>query len=363
MARNRPFSDAKQKLPQRFGHRFARPAVGDCPAQCGHVVGLLRGVATLVLEPLAAPSQELKAGGVNVITVDAFERRGLGQALYSAAADMAAGFLPNVETRRGGGHFAGLFGRTWRDTGEPATARADLAGPGRPARRRGPTRLCAGRLHAGRARRLTIEFDGPPRDRLAPVTAQELETSLRRLSGQDVKVTAVTSATRWTDNARQATTYRMGRVLLAGDAAHVHSPFGGLGLNLGIGDTMNLGWKLAATVRGTGPAHLLDTYTAERHPIGERVLQNTRAQLALMRPGPHVDALRDIVSDVMDTDQGNAFFTKMITGLTHTYASGGHPLVGRRAPDLVLADGRKLMEAGAHRGRAPARLNGFGAAP
>ena len=121
-----------------------------------------------------------------------------------------------------------------------------------------------------------VEFDGPPPDRNAPITVEELQGSLRRVSGADVTITAIKTATRFTDNARQATTYRLGRVLLAGDAAHVHSPFGGQGLNLGILDAVNLGWKLAAVVSGRAPAELLDTYTAERHPAAARVLAITR---------------------------------------------------------------------------------------
>jgi 2-polyprenyl-6-methoxyphenol hydroxylase-like FAD-dependent oxidoreductase len=124
------------------------------------------------------------------------------------------------------------------------------------------------------------------------------------VSGVDVTVTAVHSATRFTDNARQASTYRLGRVLLAGDAAHVHSPFGGQGLNLGIGDAVNLGWKLAAVVQGRLPESLLDTYTTERHPIGAWVLDWTRAQIALMRPDSHARALRNVVADLCDTTAG-----------------------------------------------------------
>jgi 2-polyprenyl-6-methoxyphenol hydroxylase-like FAD-dependent oxidoreductase len=195
-----------------------------------------------------------------------------------------------------------------------------------------------------KGRILTVEFDGPPADRDDPVTAQELETSLRRLSQKDVRITGVRTATRWTDNARQATTYRMGRVLIAGDAAHVHSPFGGQGLNLGIGDAMNLGWKLAATIKGTAPEGLLDTYTEERHPLGARVLEMTRAQVALMRPDPLVEALRTVVSDLMDTGEGNRYFTKFISGMTQTYALGDHPLIGRRMPDPELGDGRRIGE-------------------
>lgn len=193
---------------------------------------------------------------------------------------------------------------------------------------------------------LTVEFGGPPADRDAPVTAGELQAALRRASGTGVTITEVHTATRFTDNARQVPDYRSGRVLLAGDAAHVHSPFGGQGLNLGIGDAMNLGWKLAATVHGRAPEGLLDTYTAERHPIGAWVLEWTRAQIALMRPEPHARALRKVVAELTGMVAGTTFFTKKISGVCQRYdLPGGHPLTGRSAPDLELADGSRL---GAH---------------
>ncbi|MFJ6754649.1 FAD-dependent oxidoreductase [Streptomyces sp. NPDC091273] len=200
---------------------------------------------------------------------------------------------------------------------------------------------------------LTVEFDGPPADREAPVTAEELQTSLRRVTGlTDIKVTEVHTATRFTDNARQAADYRAGRVLLAGDAAHVHSPFGGQGLNLGIGDALNLGWKLAAVVRGQAPEGLLDSYTAERHPIGAWVLDWTRAQIALMRPEPHSRALLDAVTELMGTAAGTTHFVKKISGVWQRYdLPGSHRLVGRSAPDLELADGRRLADL-MHEGRA-----------
>jgi 2-polyprenyl-6-methoxyphenol hydroxylase-like FAD-dependent oxidoreductase len=188
---------------------------------------------------------------------------------------------------------------------------------------------------------LTVAYDGPPADRDAPITLAELQANLRYVSGTDVTITAVHSATRFTDNARQASTYRRGRVLLAGDAAHVHSPFSGQGLNLGIGDAVNLGWKLAGTVRGWAPDNLLDSYTAERHPIGAWVLEWTRAQVALMRPDAHTGALRDVITDLMATDDGNTYFIKKLSGVDRHYDLGGHPLVGRRAPDLSLADGTR----------------------
>jgi 2-polyprenyl-6-methoxyphenol hydroxylase-like FAD-dependent oxidoreductase len=192
---------------------------------------------------------------------------------------------------------------------------------------------------------LTVEFDGPPADRDAPITLEELQTSLRNVSGTNVSIRGVMSATRFTDNARQATTYRIGRVLLAGDAAHVHSPFGGQGLNLGIGDAVNLGWKLAATLKGTAPDGLLDTYTTERHPVGAWVLEWTRAQVALMRPDAHTGALRDIVTDLMVTDDGNTYFIKKISGVGLRYDLGdSDDLVGKRAPNLELRDGTRIAD-------------------
>jgi 2-polyprenyl-6-methoxyphenol hydroxylase-like FAD-dependent oxidoreductase len=197
----------------------------------------------------------------------------------------------------------------------------------------------------GPQRVLTVEFDDEPVDRTTPVTAEEIQGSLRRLSGTDVTVLKLHNGTRWTDNARQATTYRMGRVFLAGDAAHVHSPFGGQGINLGIGDAVNLGWKLVAAIRGWAPVGLLDTYTAERHPIGARVLDVTRAQVALMRPDPLTNALRQVVSELMDTEDGNAYFVRMISSVEQRYPAGdGHPLVGKVTPDLELADGTWVGE-------------------
>ncbi|MFF5206248.1 FAD-dependent monooxygenase [Streptosporangium sp. NPDC000396] len=199
---------------------------------------------------------------------------------------------------------------------------------------------------------LTVEFGGTPVDKDVPITAEEIQASIRNVSGADVTVTKVKTATRFTDNARQATTYRRGRVLLAGDAAHVHSPFGGQGLNLGLGDAVNLGWKLAATVRGWAPEGLLDTYTAERHPIGAWVLDWTRAQIALMRPDPHARALRAVVSRLTETVAGTTYFAKMISGVWQRHdLPGDHPLIGGSAPDLELADGSRLADH-LHEGRA-----------
>jgi hypothetical protein len=191
-----------------------------------------------------------------------------------------------------------------------------------------------------------VEFDGGAFHRLQPITREHVEAVLRRVSGTDVGVTALRLAATWTDRARQATEYRTGRVLLAGDAAHVHSPLGGQGLNLGLGDAMNLGWKLAATIRGDAPADLLDSYRSERHPVGAQVLDWSRAQVALMRPSRSSRALEAIIRDLIETRDGATYFAGRVWGLTLRYDLGSpHPLVGRSAPDFELRDGTRL---GAH---------------
>ncbi|GAA4544050.1 FAD-dependent monooxygenase [Amycolatopsis samaneae] len=192
----------------------------------------------------------------------------------------------------------------------------------------------------GKSRVHTVEFTPPP-DRDTEVTAAEIQDSLRRLSGVEVTVTAVHAATRYADTTRQASTYRRGRVLLAGDAAHVHSPAGGQGLNLGLGDAMNLGWKLAAVARGFAPESLVDTYTAERHPIGAWVQRWSMAQTAVSVPGdPRVAALREVLGELLDTPHGATYVLKKIGGgWQHYDLPGDHPLLGRRAPDFVLGDG------------------------
>ncbi|MFF0456303.1 FAD-dependent monooxygenase [Nocardia africana] len=190
---------------------------------------------------------------------------------------------------------------------------------------------------------LTVELDGPPIDRDAPITAAELEASLRRVSGVPVRVSAVHSATRFTDNTRQVPDYRKGRVLLAGDAAHVHSPFGGQGLNLGIGDAVCLGWKLAAVVDGRMDERLLDTYTAERYPVGAWVLEWTRAQVALMRLDRRSKALRAVMSELLSTGDGATTVFKRISGVLHRYHLGGdHELIGTIVPDRDLSDGTRV---------------------
>lgn len=190
-----------------------------------------------------------------------------------------------------------------------------------------------------------VDFDGGAFHRTHPVTREHVQEVLRRVSCTDATVTTLRLATTWTDRARQATTYRRGRVLLAGDAAHTHSPLGGQGLNLGLGDALNLGWKLAATVRGTTPAGLLDTYQEERRPVGQWLMDWTRAQVAVMRPGLHARALESIVRDLAGTPDGATYFAEQLWGISLRYELGGtHPLVGCSAPDFAFADGSRLAD-------------------
>ena len=168
-------------------------------------------------------------------------------------------------------------------------------------------------------------------------TLRDLSEGLIAVYGTDYGIHSPTWITRFTDMTRQAATYRSGRVLLAGDAAHVHSPVGGQGLNMGVQDAVNLGWKLAQVVKGTSPESLLDTYHAERHPVAAGVLRDTMAQVALMRPDDRIEAVRDVVSELLSMDEPRKRFAARMSGLDIHYDLGeGHPLIGRRMPDLDL---------------------------
>jgi 2-polyprenyl-6-methoxyphenol hydroxylase-like FAD-dependent oxidoreductase len=185
-----------------------------------------------------------------------------------------------------------------------------------------------------------LDFTGPPEDRQAPVTREEIEAVLRRISGTDVRVKVLASGSRWADNTRLVDTYRRGRVLLAGDAAHVHSPFGGQGLSLGLVDAANLGWKLAAVIRGEMPESLLDTYTAERRPVAVAVLANTLAQVAILRPDPQSGAMRELVANLMQLDDVNRLISEMMRGLSTRYDLGsGLDDVGRLIGDEPITHG------------------------
>ncbi len=190
-----------------------------------------------------------------------------------------------------------------------------------------------------------VEFDGGAHHRGEPITRDHLQAVLRRISGANIELTAVAHVTTWTDRAYLATEYRRGRVLLVGDAAHIHSPLGGQGLNLGLGDAINLGWKLAATIHGNAARGLLETYQRERRPLAEQILDWSRAQVSLMRPSRSALALRTIVRDLIATPDGATYFAGRVWGVSVRYDLGSdHPLVGRSVPDFVLTDGTRLNE-------------------
>ncbi|MGW3010865.1 rifampin monooxygenase [Streptomyces sp. NPDC001219] len=185
-------------------------------------------------------------------------------------------------------------------------------------------------------------------DRAAP-TLDEFRQQLRAYAGTDFGVHSPRWLSRFGDATRQAERYRVGRVLLAGDAAHIHPPTGGQGLNLGIQDAFNLGWKLAAEVNGWAPDGLLDSYQTERHPVGARVLENTRAQITLLGSEPGPTALRGLLTRLMDFEEVNRYVTEMITAVGVRYDLGeGHDLLGRRLRDVQLKRGRlyELMHGG-----------------
>jgi 2-polyprenyl-6-methoxyphenol hydroxylase-like FAD-dependent oxidoreductase len=191
----------------------------------------------------------------------------------------------------------------------------------------GPARVMVTERHVGSA--------GEP-------TLRDLSDALIDVYGTDYGIHSPTWISRFTDMARQAASYRNGRVLLAGDAAHVHYPAGGQGLNLGVQDAVNLGWKLAQVVKRTSPESLLDTYHAERHPVAATVLRNTMAQVALLRTDDRTNALRDTISGLLGMDEPRKRLAADMSGLGIHYDLGdGHPLLGRRMPDLdlVTADG------------------------
>jgi FAD binding domain len=190
-------------------------------------------------------------------------------------------------------------------------------------------------------------------------TLRDLSEAIIAVCGTDYGIHSPTWISRFTDMTRQAASYRKGRVLLAGDAAHVHSPDGGQGLQTGVQDAVNLGWKLAQVVKRTSQESLLDTYHAERHPVAARVLRNTMASVALRRPDERTKALRETMSELLGMDEPRRRFAAMMSGLDIHYDLGeGHPLLGRRMPDLdlVTANGSLRVFTLLHKAR-PVLLN------
>ncbi|MGH3581014.1 MAG: FAD-dependent monooxygenase [Mycobacterium sp.] len=197
----------------------------------------------------------------------------------------------------------------------------------------------------------TIEYGRAVGSQDGPISLDEVRESLRRIVGVDVPLEAPRKvgahALRRLDglNSRQAELYRVGRVLLLGDAAHVHSPMGGPGLNLGLQDAVNLGWKLADVLAGRAPEELLDTYHSERYPVGERVMMHSMAQLALAAPGPEVGALRTLFGELARQPEVTEHLAHLLAGSDVRYDVGDdHPWAGRLVPDITLDDGRRVAD-------------------
>jgi 2-polyprenyl-6-methoxyphenol hydroxylase-like FAD-dependent oxidoreductase len=201
-------------------------------------------------------------------------------------------------------------------------------------------RLGAGHIGDG-VYRVVVPAEGLAEDRSVPPTLEEFRRQLRAVAGTDFGAHSPRRLSRFGDATRQAERYRVGRVLLAGDAAHVHPPLGGQGLNLGIQDAFNLGWKLAAEVDGWAPEGLLDSYHTERHPVAADVLANTRAQSELISTEPGPRAVRRLLSELMDFEEVNRYLIEKITAIGIRYDLGeGHDLLGRRLRDTRLKRGR-----------------------
>ncbi len=310
-------------------------------AASGSIAVTMEHLESVLAARAIAMGVEIKRGW----GVESFDQTDEGVTVHTENADFRGRWLVGCDGGRSTVRKVGEFGFVGTDpefTGY--SVQVELADPNvlAPGRHYTPTGMFTFQMPGIIA---MVNFDGGASHRTHPITAEHVQTVLRRVSGTDANVKALHLATTWTDRAYQATAYRKGRVLLAGDAAHIHSPLGGQGLNLGLGDAMNLGWKLAATIRGDAPEGLLDSYHTERHSIGALILDWSRAQVALMRPSPATRALEPIIRDLIDTRDGATYFAERIWGVSLRYDLGeSHPLVGRSAPDFTLADGRKLGE-------------------
>ncbi|ARQ72309.1 FAD-dependent monooxygenase [Streptomyces marincola] len=228
---------------------------------------------------------------------------------------------------------------------------ADLKGAGLPPRPIGQRVPGGMAMNApigdGIDRIIVCERGTEPSERTGPPPFAEVAAAWQRLTGEDISGATPLWTSSFTDSARQAEEYRRGRVFLAGDAAHVHLPAGGQGLNVGIQDAVNLGWKLGAALRAGTPVDLLDTYHEERHPVGARVLMNTQAQGLIYLGGTEVDPLRTVLGELMAFDEVNRHLVGMVSGMEIRYGDAGesaHPLLGRRVPPVELVTGGRATD-------------------
>jgi len=306
-----PHVNAGQGARRQLGHFAGIPFhEGDVAIPQCSLISEMAEIESVLARRAAALGVEIRRG----LALTSFEQSGEGVGVRAGDQSFEGRWLVGCDGARsvvrklGGFEFAGTAPEF---TGY--TLQVDIADPDQ--LKSGRTMTAAGMYLQSQPGYVVVQdFDGGAfHQSRQPVTLAHAQQVLRRISETGVTLTALHAASTWTDQARQATSYRNGRILLAGDAAHVHSPLGGQGLNLGIGDAVDLGWKLAAAIKGT--ADVLDSYHTERHPVGARVLDWSRAQVAIMRPDPHARALRAIISDLMNTRDGATYFASRVWGV------------------------------------------------
>ena len=320
---------------QHAGFAWIRLDISDLPTRHNYVLALWQNQIERILAEWVA---ELKVPTLRGREVSGFTQneRGVDVAL-SDGTMLRARYLVgcdggrSVVRRAAGIDFAG-----WDATLSHILAEAELAEEPQWGLWRDASGIRSfGKLADGKTVRLMVTEPHPGRG--GEPTLGELREALVAAWGTDYGIHDPTSISRFSDMARQAAQYRQRRVLLAGDAAHVHYPAGGQGLGTGVQDAVNLGWKLAQVVKGTSPETLLDTYHAERHPVAARILQNTLAQVALLRADDRTNALRETVAELLALDEPRRRIAAMMVGLDIHYDLGaGHPLLGRRMPDLEI---------------------------
>jgi 3-(3-hydroxy-phenyl)propionate hydroxylase len=326
---------SRGKVMQVAGFAMIRLDISDFPTRHNYGLALTQNH---IEAALAAWIDELKVPVYRGREVTTFAQDGTGiDVALSDGSSMRAQYLVGCDGGRSVVRkTAGIDFPGWAPSVSYLIAECDMADEPAVGARPGEKGINAlGKMEDGQRVRLVLiesqlmEGDSP--------TLDELRAALVAVYGTDYGVHNVTWLSRFTDMARQAAAYRAGRVLLAGDAAHVHGPTGGQGLNIGLQDAVNLGWKLAQVVHGTSPESLLDTYQAERHPIAARVLQNALAQTALMRGDDRTKALHGRMDELLKLDEPRKRYGAMMSGLDVHYDVGaGHPLLGRRMPDLDI---------------------------
>jgi 3-(3-hydroxy-phenyl)propionate hydroxylase len=326
---------AEGQVMQVLGFAGIRLDIGDFPSRHNYVLALWQSHFERIL---AAWVGELGVPIVREREVTGFAQDGTGVDVeLSDGRSLRAGYLVGCDGGRSViRKAAGIEFLGWDPSVSTLAAEAEMSEePDFGIRYDDNGTQAIGRL--GEGKRVGLALTERYAGQTGEPTLSDLSRALIAVWGTDYGVHSPTWISRFTDVTRQAASYRKGRVLLAGDAAHVHYPVGGQGLQTGVQDAVNLSWKLAQVISGTSQEDLLDTYHAERHPVAARVLQNTMAQTALSRGGPRIGALRDTMSELLSMDEPRRRIAGMISGLDIHYDLGaGHPLLGRRMPDLDL---------------------------